>query len=204
MSPRGFEPHPALLLLLVLLPACMAMAGVREPASAPAGEEEALSWLGQDFRCARRAGEGAIQSEEYLPREESFENWRQRVIVRRSTPLPGFDPEGFVGRFKEELRHEAGVQVEDCGPSPGGRVLVVTSPPTVPGGRMISCVLILYSPEAGLVLLQYSQRPERLDQPLAELQLKAWRDRLLRQARGLEAGSVSQEGAGIRGAGSHG
>jgi len=204
MSLRIVWPLSAFLRLLLFLPAYAALADLQESPPLPAGEEEAMSWLGQEYLCARRTGEDGLQSEEYLPRGESFADWRQRVIVRRSSPSPGFDPEVFVGRFKEALRHEAGVRLEDCGPCPGGRVLVVMSPGKVPDGRMNSCVLILYSPEAGLVLLQYSQRPERLDQALAELQLKAWRDRLLNQARGQAAGSALHRDPAVRDTESHG
>jgi hypothetical protein len=170
-------------------------------AAIAAEPEEGQSWLGQEFVRIRRSGESGMEIEEYLPRGERLEDWRQRITVRHVAPGTGFDPELFVRRLKQELGAVPGALVEDCVAAPGGRVLSVTQAGASPTERVRSCLLVLYSAEVGLVLLQYSQHVERLEEAVAEIQLTAWRERLLSQARG--SGSVasvapSQGGAGVQ------
>jgi len=135
-------------------------------------------WLGEEFVRLGRVEEGGFETEDYLPRGETLATWRQRVTVRRSTQAGRLDPRLFLAGFRAELGKDPSLHLEDGGAAMGGRLLLVNRVAGAEGTRFRSCVLILHSREAGLVLIQYSQQPDRLDESLGDMQLAAWRERL--------------------------
>lgn len=144
----------------------------------PGAEVTGEFWLGEEFVSQGRVEEGGFETVDYLPRGETLANWRQRVTVRRSVQAGNLDPALFLAGFREELGKDSAVQLEECGSAMGGRLLMVTRVGGAEGARFRSCVLILHSRDTGLVLVQYSQHPDRLDDSLGEIQMAAWRERL--------------------------
>lgn len=151
---------------------------------AEVAEPEGLCWLGQDFVRFRQGEEAGLRSEEYRLRTEEGTEWSQRVTVRQFHLAPRVSLAGFCGVLLKAVEAACpGSQVE-CLLKPGRRaVYVVGGGEKDPMQRTQVCLLLLEGGPGDLLVFQYSQRPGRLDQNLAELQLNAWRERFLAQAR---------------------
>lgn len=143
------------------------------------GPASHVEWLGQRYLLGRHQMMGNTINDEYFLENEGPENWSQLLAVQK---IEQTHPAVVLN----QLRNARNVRCEVLAENSISCVLRVKEA-GVPTEAREGVILIQRnaSPETGLAVVTYLLKPARVEASTASLQLEAWKERLLAQARSL-------------------
>jgi hypothetical protein len=146
--------------------------------------EESISHLGQSFSLAQRSTRAGVETDEYLLSGETLAAWSQLVSVQRVSLPRRISSEELLSfiKLKQQKAGEGAVTVLLQGKN--ACVFSTRFVETAGCEEQVMVALALSNPKdpSGLFVLHYAYKPKRLEDSLAQEQLRGWKEKFTQQA----------------------